>query len=213
MRPRPTPTLVIGSSPPLTRAATSAAAEPAAAEPAAAAAAEPAAAEPVAAVAPAPAPAPAASSLPEGWVEYKDPNGKSYYHNTAANTTTWTRPVGPASSDAQYPIPVDAVESSDEDSEGEEMELRAPAHAVPNWASSARVAQAVATQQQVDADLIFNQNIHRREQACDLAEIFGRQRTPPGASYSYHRRNSSGHWLHDMLDDDEEVAYKRARGF
>eukprot|EP00802_Teleaulax_amphioxeia_P005325 Tamp_05329.p1 GENE.Tamp_05329~~Tamp_05329.p1 ORF type:complete len:531 (+),score=117.97 Tamp_05329:697-2289(+) len=35
-----------------------------------------------------------ASTLPEGWKEYKDTNtGKPYYHHIATNTTKWERPV------------------------------------------------------------------------------------------------------------------------
>jgi len=50
----------------------------------------------------------AGSPLPAGWVAHKDPaSGHTYYHKTATNETTWTRPTASSSSNA--PAPAAAV--------------------------------------------------------------------------------------------------------
>jgi WW domain len=40
-----------------------------------------------------PAPSGPASPLPPGWVAYKSPEGKDYYHNAATGKTVWQRPI------------------------------------------------------------------------------------------------------------------------
>lgn len=36
---------------------------------------------------------PTEDELEEGWIEYKNPEGKSYYHNPTMNETRWEKPV------------------------------------------------------------------------------------------------------------------------
>ena len=153
--------------------------------------------------------------LPDGWKEYTHTDGRSYYHHAATKQTTWERPVLPSGDGArasqQYPIcdePENSDEESDEDGEEEDKTDRSK---IPKWASSAQLGAALAAQEEMDPDDIFNQQVHKQPEVCDLRAIFG----CPSAQGQrrYHRRTSSGCWDRDKLNDDEERLYKRAKGF
>eukprot|EP00966_Prymnesium_polylepis_P109900 2542894-Prymnesium_polylepis.1 len=64
----------------------------------------------------------------------------------------------------------------------------------------------------MDADEIFQQQIHEQEQACDLEDIF-KSEGRANAGKRYHRRTSSGCWDADKLTSSEEHIYKTALGF
>jgi len=51
--------------------------------------------------------------------------------------------------------------------------------------------------------------VHRRSEAVDLGDIFGRG----NSHHRYHRRTSSGNWNLDRLTSPEEAQFKRAMGF
>lgn len=56
------------------------------------------------------APGVAVLPLPEGWVEYKTPAGKPYFHSAKVGKTVWTRPVrADGSAGAAAPVAVPAV--------------------------------------------------------------------------------------------------------
>ena len=90
-------------------------------------------------------------------------------------------------------------------------QVSAPKAKIPSWASKERIAQAAASQFDMDADDIFQQEIHKQDEACDLADIFGANNLKPRPHLG-HRRTSSGNWSTDRLTSDEERIYKTAMG-
>ena len=159
--------------------------------------------------------------LPEGWREYKAPDGRPYYVKPDGKTTTWERPKPPPnytpanaptshkSPAASRHVSIDTEKNEDSGDDDEEDEPQQGNGNFPSWTSASWLVPKLAEQVALDGDAIFGQAVHRQKEAVDLGDIFGRGNN----GHRYHKRTSSAHWNQDRLTSPEEHAHKRRMGW
>ena len=137
------------------------------------------------------------------------PDGKTTWKRPTADTAA-SKPAPKTSGDSVRQVSIKSEKAETSDDEDEEEEEGAGANdKFPSWTRSEWLVPKLTEQVSLDGDAIFGQAVHRRDEAVDLGDIFGRRDN----GHRYHRRTSSAHWNTDRLMSPEEKDYKKRMGY